>query len=129
MTTTVRQLAEQLELVPVIERAMSYESGKFPTLWLVPVEYDFRLKTTAGNANRSRIKLHPGLLQAEPREHIGTFLHELAHVMDCCVRGHSGHDYPWQEMMIRLGEKPIRTHNISACRKRVEKGQVLDLDL
>lgn len=128
--STVRELAEQLGLIPTIERAMTYEPGKFSGLWEIPVQYDFRLRSSAGNANKFRIKLHPGLLQASTREHVETFLHELAHTMDCFCRGQSGHDYPWQEMMIRLGQKPVRTHNIATCKKRAEKTTILDdLDL
>lgn len=122
---TVLGFATELDLVPVINRAISYDPSKLetPRLWQVPVSYNHRLKNSAGRANLYGISLHPGLKQATRGELVATFLHELAHVMDCLTRGHSGHDYGWQEAMVRLGQNPIasRYHNIASCRKSVAK--------
>lgn len=128
---TVKEIAEQLQAVETINRALLFDDRyRCANIWAIPVEWSYKLKSAAGNANRWRIHLHPGLQSASEAEFRAIFLHELAHVLDCITRGHSGHDYGWQEAMIRLGQKPVRTHNITSCRNRAAKQNgVLDLDL
>lgn len=127
-TKTVEQIANLLDVTQLIHRALSY-NPKFLNgyIWTVPVSLSFKLKTTAGNANLYRIHLHPGLIQATFSEQQEIFLHELAHVMDCIQNGKSGHDYSWQEQMIRLAQNPMKSryHNISSCKSRKERPNLL----
>lgn len=123
--STVREIAIQLGVIPIIERAFSFHPILSLTdrLWNLPVEYNFRLKTTAGQfwSQDMRIVLHPGLLNAEKQDHIATFLHELAHAMQFTVYKQRGHGASWWEMMHQLGQQPRRTHQIAACSKAAEK--------
>jgi hypothetical protein len=128
-TKTIREIANYFRCIATIERAMSY-SAKFDNgaIWNVPVSLNYQLKNTAGNANRWRIHLHPGLLHASEEEQLATFLHETAHVMDCIQNGASSHGYGWQEQMIRLAQNPLlqKFHNITSCKKRAAKPNPFD---
>ena len=114
----VRQIATDFNLLDRIERAISFDN-KLSNIWTVPVEWNFNLRNRAGNANASRIHLHPGLQAASRAEFVDTFLHELAHVCEYTLYGRGGHSQNWWEAMIRLGAKPWETryHNIDSCMK------------
>lgn len=120
---TVRSVATSLNLLPTINRAISFQ----PTLarlerviWDTPITYPTQMGTSAGwfRANPCRISLHPALegTRAQPQDHIETFLHELAHEHQFLVYGIVDHGATWWEMMYQLGQQPRRTHKIAACK-------------
>lgn len=126
----VLDFANELGLVAVIERAATYHPVKLHlgVVWNIPVEYTNRLQTTAGMCHYEgglRITLNPALRAPSERQHlIETFLHELAHAHAAIVYGvrdGRGHGEHWWEMMHQLGQRPIRTHAIAACRKATDK--------
>lgn len=120
---TIRQLAHQLGQTHTIQRAFGFHL-KLQTLdqiiWDMPVEYNPRLERTAGRAHCSegKIELHTCFAngQASREHHIETFLHELAHIHQWLVYHTADHGADWWEMMFQLGQKPKRTHSITACR-------------
>ena len=121
---TVRTIAEQLGVVRVIDRAISFHErlpGTNPGLWGISVEYTARMQRRAGcfRGNEMAIELHPALAGpfAKRGEHIETFLHELAHAMQWIVYRRVDHGETWYEMMHQLGQQPKRCHNIAACTK------------
>lgn len=137
MEHTVRTVAEQLGVVGVIERAISFHTelpGTRPSLWDIPIRYNGQMQTAAGYCHYEPemwISLHPVLTgQRTTRlDHVETLLHELAHAMSWIVygprgRGHGAH---WWEMMHQLGQKPRRTHAIAACKPATDKA-TLSLD-
>lgn len=129
---TVLDFAKSLNLVDRINRAISFNPNAFNSrLWQIPCYYNHRLRNSAGNANRFRICLHPGLQQATELELTTTFLHELAHVMDYLENGQSSHGYGWWQAMIRLGENPqkSRYHNIFSCKKAISRPKLEDIIL
>lgn len=119
MTDDIAHYARQLDCTPAIERAITFDT-KLSRLWLIPVHFNFSLKSSAGRANRFGIDLHPGLLQATQAEFRATFLHEVAHVCEYLIYGKGGHGETWWEAMIRLGERPWqnRHHSIRSCMDR-----------
>ncbi len=129
--STVLETIEKYNLHEIVNRAISYNPNAFKPLFQIPVIWnDYRLKNSAGNANRWRIKFHPGLKDADISEITITFLHELAHVMDCLENGSTSHGAGWWINMARLGLDPRkhRYHNISSCKSRKDKNEPLNLD-
>ncbi len=114
----VKQVAERFDLTDRINRAISYDV-RLDRVWQIPVEWNFRLKNSAGNANDKRIHLHPGLASASAEDFKDTFLHELAHSCEYILYGQGGHSQTWWEAMIRLGCKPWegRYHSIASCKR------------
>lgn len=124
----VFELAEELGLVPIITRAVSFQPKiHLGTVWNIPVVFDNRLQTAAGYCHyhpELLIKLNPALRRDECRKDcIETFLHELAHAHAWIVYGKHGrgHGANWWEMMHQLGQIPRRVHDIAACRKSTTK--------
>lgn len=126
--TTVRDFAEQLDLIQIIDRAISYNPEAYKNIYQIPVIYNYRLRNSAGNATRFQITLHPGLQNANISDLKSTLLHEIAHVLDFMQNHKSGHGAGWWEAMIRLDEKPwiTRYHNISTCKKAAQKSNLLE---
>lgn len=121
----VRQVATDLGLLARVERAVSFDP-RLERIWQVPVEWNFRLRNRAGNANASRIHLHPGLQAASRAEFIDTFIHELAHVCEYVLYGYGGHSANWWEAMHRLGARPqdTRYHNIDTCMRNAAQSGI-----
>lgn len=122
---TVETMAKELGLIPILERAFSFH----PTICIstlgTRVEWSNRLQTSAGYASGIRgITLHQSLRAALRDEWIETFLHEVAHMMQFYLYHEINHGASWWEMMHQLGQKPKRTHQIAAVKRRRE----LDLD-
>lgn len=123
MQYNVLDIAKDLGLEAVIERAVTFHPGKLHlgVVWNIPVEFDNRLQTAAGMCHYYtglRITLNPCLQLAEQRQDLcETFLHELAHAHAWLVYAARGHGERWWEMMYQLGQRPQRTHNIAACKK------------
>lgn len=120
----VRELAESLALLDIISRAVSFQPKiHLGTVWNIPVEFDNRLQTAAGNCHYHPsllIKLNPVLRRDNHRvDLVETFLHELAHAHAWIVYGERGrgHGAEWWEMMHQLGQIPRRAHSIAACKK------------
>jgi hypothetical protein len=53
-----------------------------------------------------------------------TLVHEAAHIIDHCKRGLSGHDLPWQLIMVRLGEDPHEFYQGHVTRVLMKKDTV-----
>jgi predicted SprT family Zn-dependent metalloprotease len=129
MSETVATFSSRLATDNVILRAITFDH-RLTAVWSVPVMWNWRLKSSAGFAriNPFQIELHPGLNDATPHDLRTVFLHELAHICqhilypECTM----SHGYEWHEAMIRLGERPIRTHNIAACKSAGREIPTLD---
>ncbi len=73
-------------------------------------------KRSLGTAygGRRRIEISKALLSVNldknPKKFEDTIRHEIAHAIDNIIRGHSGHDYPWQQIAIHLGAIPSTGH-------------------
>ncbi len=128
---TVRTIAEQLGVVWVIDRAITFHDklpGANRALWNITVEYNTAFQRRGGcfRGREMAIELHPALNGpfAKPSEHAATFLHELAHAMQWIVYGRVDHGATWWEMMHQLGQEPKRCHNIAACTKPSTKSKL-----
>ncbi len=56
---------------------------------------------------------------------IDTILHEIAHAIDCEIRGDSYHDSVWKKIAITVGAKPVATTDV----KEYSKGDAYQLYL
>ncbi|HMD81350.1 MAG TPA: SprT-like domain-containing protein, partial [Anaerolineales bacterium] len=113
----VLDFATELKQMTYISRALSYYSHIGPKLWVIPCEWNYDLKTSAGRFSARRgITLHPGLKKADPAHMVETFMHELAHAMQYLAHGKVNHGHSWHEMMYLLAQRPERLHNIAECR-------------
>lgn len=75
-----------------------------------------RMRSTAGRANyaRNEIIMNERLLNLNPEHIEQTFAHELAHLISFALYGRNGtgHGRLWQEVMVKLGYSPERTHSL-----------------
>src|SRR3954471_1484838 len=129
MSETVATFSRRIDTDDVILRAITFDH-RIVAVWSVPVTWNWRLKSSAGFAriNPFQIELHPGLNDATPLDLRTVFLHEVAHICQHILypECRMSHGYEWHEAMIRLGERPIRTHNIAACKSAGREIPTLD---
>lgn len=127
----IRSMADKYRCTGLIARALTYYPQIAERLWECPVNWNSRLKNSAGMAHRNDagnvwIDLHPGL-QKEAEAHLRkTFLHEVAHIMDFLLTGKSDHGLKWYEMMFLLAQTPVRCHNYASCKASTK--EVLSLE-
>lgn len=60
-------------------------------------------------------------------EQYETVSHELAHVIDICMRGFSDHKWHWEMLHKIMGGSGNRCHNMSVIRNKVKRLQVLEI--
>lgn len=123
---TVGSLARELGQFLVIARAITFHPEIELPLLATRVEWNPRFKHTAGqySPREKLITLHPGLRYAEPSDLIGTFLHEVAHVMQVLTYRKCDHGETWWEMMHQLGQRPKRTHSIPECHTKLTAASI-----
>ena len=85
------------------------------------VELSKRLAVRAGDASPKlhRIRLNYRLLKDKPKELLDTYGHELAHLIASQLyKFRVGHGSEWAQIMIHLGLKPDRCHDLDVSQFR-----------
>lgn len=122
-TFTVDRFSDDLEIQPIVTRALSFHPHIGTRIRQIKVEFDGGLKREAGNfSTHNGIRLHPGLMAPgkSNRDLIAIFLHELAHAMQWLAYGKIDHQATWHEMMYQLGQAPSRFHSIAECMGKIQ---------
>jgi predicted SprT family Zn-dependent metalloprotease len=78
------------------------------------------MRTTAGKAyyNLNMIKLNKTLFLENKDKFNQTIGHEIAHLLNYEIYGHTGHNGSWKAIMILLGLKPNRCHEYKVEKRR-----------
>jgi len=81
-----------------------------------------RMRTYGGWATGhiNEIKLNYKLLKDNPSELIGTFIHELAHILIFHIHQYDvrPHGKEWKALMVSLNSDPSRCHNMDTSKMR-----------
>jgi len=89
------------------------------------IKYDLRGRVAGQAVGGHTIRLNLELLLDERYQHDmlnQTLPHELAHIVDAQLNGHSSHGWQWQRIMLFLGKPPTRCHQyeVTPARKHVK---------
>ena len=95
---------------------LSKISFECPVTAACTIEFDKKMRTTAGRANytNNTIKLNYRLFQKHPQHLEQTFAHELAHLASYETFGNrgGGHGSKWKAFMRKFGYRPDRCHSL-----------------